>query len=657
MPPKRSMPRQRAPRGRARHTFYVALLLVPVVALAVVLPFLADKETKLDGDLCPIDADAIGGRAVLLLDLRKPLGTSRNLPAELLRQVSVGIERDTELRVFALTADPLAPRMFLDRLCKPYDAAELAPSTAEDRRGEGRDCDEMLAQLPHRLRERAAGFCARREAIARRIDGLTAEPRGPTVPNAYLIEAIEDTRLELAQTPRPPALYIFSDMMQHAEWYSHPEAGPNGWHHADLARARQQAGTLVANPSPPDPDLEVTIFYAPRQGVTDQPRTIGAHKQFWRTYFAGTGPLKFVDQPTLPAYEVAQLVKDSNDDESRAAVPVRDQQPEQQHEQLATGPATLERWQVAADKAHEAESHAGDGPEQAEAAPVAPLPADPDTAHAATDDPAPAAAGTTVGPPQADATPAPPPVIHRDLVRDADRALSAAGSATGDPATGPDVGTRAGDPAPTAPGVGTTAVDDAQAPLDAPVPTPPAPDPAPPPTVAANNTEPTPATPARGLRADGPIDQGTDLPAQSVAAPTGDPLAIATVPNAAVPETGAAASFRDAIFEAGPCAVTLRGEFADVDSYPGDRNPNGRRPNYGAADIVVAYTIDQDGETVDADVAARLGRSRADRPRYMGLFARSAETAVRDWVFDFEASDGCTKRQQRVTVVRFRYRP
>ena len=299
----------RRPTGKKR---YLTLLLPPLlvaVALVGVLVFFdgTDSTQELDEDLCAFESDESAARAALLLDFRKPLDEdSLSLPGKLLDDVSHQISANTELRVFALSTDSRAPRLPIDRLCKPYDNADLQIDTAKDQTDAIRDCDDLPAQLPAFVRESAARFCTRRNALRNRVDALARYQPITPVTNSYLIEAIEDTLIELSEGSGPQAIYVFSDMMQHAEWYSHLDLDWTDWSFADFAetRSRQMARLGV---SPTMSNLTVRVFYLPRLELTEQPRPKRAHQAFWQEYFAGA-ELTFEEQEPLQAYAAEPLM-------------------------------------------------------------------------------------------------------------------------------------------------------------------------------------------------------------------------------------------------------------------------------------------------------------------------------------------------------------
>lgn len=268
-----------------------------------------DVGPALDADLCRLEERQVAGSATYLLDLRKPLGDA-TAPGRALRELARELAADVELQVFMVTDDDAAPRRLLDRFCKPYREADIAIRAAKDQgRGE-RDCDELPAQVSQRVRDLATRFCARRDALQARIDQMAAKaPR--VVANAYLIEALEDTWAAFARRPGPWSLYVFSDMLQHASWYSHLDLGWTGWSF-DAFASRQAARETPSRAGVPPPQAQrsqVAVFYPPRRRVTESLRPRYAHQTFWRRYFeTRQAEVDFVELPRAPVMEVPRLM-------------------------------------------------------------------------------------------------------------------------------------------------------------------------------------------------------------------------------------------------------------------------------------------------------------------------------------------------------------
>ena len=301
-------------RSRRRVLPYVPPVLVLLAVLGLMLFIDAPRDDlAVEQDLCPTQADGIAQRAVFLLDLRKPLGAEHiSLPSDLLREITMDLDANAELQVFALAGTAAAPRMALDTTCKPYENADLAVAGT----GLPRDCDDLPTSLPASIRDKAGRFCAWREALQSRLEGLVVRQSETPVANAYLVEAIEDTILEFAEFSGRRSLYIFSDMMQHATWYSQPERGVE---YRDPGAPRDAHTSIVPLPRAVD-DLGVKIFYVPRRGVTEDPVTKTDHKTFWRDYFAdfSSSDIVFDDQPVMTAYEVESLASEPTEIELAA---------------------------------------------------------------------------------------------------------------------------------------------------------------------------------------------------------------------------------------------------------------------------------------------------------------------------------------------------
>ena len=339
-------PPQHVGRWSRRLLVGIPPVLAAVLIVVVIVLFLDDRadELAMDADLCPLDDANIAHHATFLLDLRKPLGENQpGLIAESLRSVTMALDANAELRVFALADTDAAPRRQIARLCKPYDNAQLVFEGAKDSSQANRDCDDLPAQVPTQVRDRVQRFCARRAALQSEIEQLAAIAVAPDglVENAYLVEALEETSLELASATAPATLYLLSDMMQHAAWYSHLEIGWNGWTFDEFVQRRGAQDALVGPRPAAVQSVRATVFYVPRRGLTDQLRTRMAHQRFWQRYFAEAFLTKtvFIEEAPQNAYSVEPLMKDAIEADLIAAERARLQQ---EREQLEEQRAALE---------------------------------------------------------------------------------------------------------------------------------------------------------------------------------------------------------------------------------------------------------------------------------------------------------------------------
>ena len=303
--------------SRGARLIAVLVLFAATLALAVFFALRPPAESvradvARDGDFCPVDPSRVAGSATYLLDLGKPLADATT-PGRLLRDVTRALGAEEELFVFALTADANAPKRLVDRLCKPY--GEAAIRIQADKNQGLRDCDDLPAQLSMGLRDLASRFCARRNGLAARIDQLAANsPR--KVDNAYLIEALEETTRELARRTHPRKLYIFSDMIQHAAWYSHVDLPWSGWNFAafslrkGLGEALPESGVLESGVPEGERGFDLTVFYPIRAGRTERLRPRHAHQTFWRSYFRELhgAEVAFRELPVAPRFDSLRLM-------------------------------------------------------------------------------------------------------------------------------------------------------------------------------------------------------------------------------------------------------------------------------------------------------------------------------------------------------------
>ena len=286
----------RRPATRSPASFGSALGPIAVVVALAAVAFVALRGTSGPDDPLLCDGAVTAETVHLLLDLRKPMapGVSADATREVARRVPAG----AELAVHAVGRDPRDPRHHVGRLCRPYDDDALQIATAKDGGRTRRDCDNLPAQISPALRAAATTYCRERSALAQRVDALDAEAQR-RVADAYLVEAIAESVRDLAAGPAPRALYVHSDMLQHAPWYSHLDLDWPEWVFEDFA-ALPGNGVFAGRPEVPA-GLPVRILYVPRAGLTDTPRVQAAHRAFWRSYFDGA-ELAFETRAPLPAY-------------------------------------------------------------------------------------------------------------------------------------------------------------------------------------------------------------------------------------------------------------------------------------------------------------------------------------------------------------------
>lgn len=314
-------------------------LLVLAGALGLVVTLAMQVQDGLQeptvADACQGEDAAGAGQAVFLIDLQKPLAPGHaTLPGRLLNEVTLGLAARTELTVYALADYAEAPRMLLGRLCKPYGNGELAVGTAKDQDAATRDCDDLPAQIPSSVRDSAKRFCRQRDALAGRIDALAVQARSASVDNAYLVEALEDTARDFEQFAGPRSLYVFSDMMQHADWFSHLDTSWHDWDFERFAAVRDARALAGAAPQPSG-ELRATIFYLARKDVTEHPRQRLVHRQFWEAYLE-PAETEFVDQAPVLQYSGVPLMD----------VPTEAELVAQERERVRYERAELERMRV-----------------------------------------------------------------------------------------------------------------------------------------------------------------------------------------------------------------------------------------------------------------------------------------------------------------------
>ena len=581
--------------GGGRRILSVGLpivLVVAVVAAAVVFLNEPAQTNVRDSALCPLDEGAISARAVLLLDLGKPWNDdAAELLAQSIGQVASELPVNAELRVFALSGTAAEPRQSLDRFCKPYDERELAA-------GEG------CGNLPTALAEHdaAAQFCARTDTLGRRVARSAARRQGGQVANAYLVEAIEETSLEFAEVSGAKSLFILSDMVQHAPWYSQAEHTPASLNFGAFEQLRSEQSRLVGPRPAPLADIDVTIFYVPRSGITEDSRQRQEHKRFWQEYVASafaTAPI-FHDLPAMPPFEAVPFADLGSAPEAPNAEWENLQREREEAERLLEvverERVALEEARVAAlERAEELEREAERRQRELAAAEAA------------------AAAAAAA---EAEA-------------EQRRREIAAAELAAASPVVQQPAGTSPEALSSPAPADIALAGADRESVSDQPPASETAADLAAAPTQDALSPEP-PAS------------------STSEAQPPPNPLAQPELPPIAATVVDAPTTV-DALT---PCPLIPKPRFQGATP----EYPERARTRFGEATITVSFVVDEEGNTVDNAVSVVESQSTARPERFFDMFADQASEFVQRLEFDFAEDAGCARRQERARTYQFNYR-
>ena len=579
--------------------------LLVILGLAAIMIFFdepADVDFARDNDLCPIDKDAIAGTTVMLVDFRKPLGVGNaSLAGDLVQDVTRALGQNVEFNVVSLSDSSTAPRKPLYRLCKPFGSGDLQVKQAKDQRGTVRDCDDLPAQLASHVRDNAIRYCEKRAVLQRRLNAMAARPwpEDRSVTSAYLVEAIEDIKLELAERPHPQAFYLLSDMLQHASWYSHLEIDWVDWEYGIFSELLTAQGWAFEQGRTRE-RMSVEVFYLPRRNLTDQPRARELHQQFWRDYFEGT-EVTFHNQPSIPSYAARPRMNVLTDADvaaqERAAAEQLLLQVQQEREMLQR-----EQQELEAERLQQAEEDRERDLERQR------------LVEAQTQRELDVQRESVAEQPRI------PEMQESD--EDGSQRLGAANRQQDlDEQPQPEedsqpANLKAEAPQPEEQVAQQPTTESSQTPVPAPA----IPQPESVPVVAAPETDSLAAQP----EAIPGIDQPEPVPAVAQ-----------LTPAAAVP----------------PCDFV--GPINEGTRSP--VYPRGGRWDVGDAIMTVRYVLDDQGETVDQEVAVVNERSSADRARYYRLFAMEAVKTVRDWRFRFTNPDdgSCNRRQSLETTFQF----
>jgi len=277
---------------RSSRNLRLATVGVGVVALLAVGGVLVATRVNppLGDDLCPADREP-AAEVVVLLDATDPWNaTQRAAIRGEFERIRNAVPRFARVRLFALEES-------LDGLPTPA-VALCNPGTENDFASVpvlGRLSARFFAN-PARLEQWRGGF---ETALDDMLSAVADDAGGRASPIMETVRGIAleafPTRAPVVRagtasgTPRPGdvtaadrRLYVFSDMLQHTDAYSHYRA--SAWSTGDAERLADVAAAGTARLG----DVAIEIFLLDR-GIRGEGRGPGALAEFWEAWFAEQG--------------------------------------------------------------------------------------------------------------------------------------------------------------------------------------------------------------------------------------------------------------------------------------------------------------------------------------------------------------------------------
>lgn len=252
---------------------------VVFVAGAVVFVMAARTNPTLsEENLCRLDAPPVA-EVIIILDASDPWNEiQRTVLQQEFGALQREIPRFARVSLFTLTAEATALPSPTVQLCNPGSLEDLKRTTPFGGRGVSIIANPELFETRWRT-----GFTARLDSIFQAHAGSAGTAWSP------IMETIRAAAIEVFGVPsndpdRPKKLYIFSDMLQHTERYSH-------YTDADWSRADARAlADLAVTGTTALTNTEVHVFLLDRPVVGQRPgNTRSALVEFWDEYFSAQG--------------------------------------------------------------------------------------------------------------------------------------------------------------------------------------------------------------------------------------------------------------------------------------------------------------------------------------------------------------------------------
>lgn len=279
---------------------YILIILLFVAAVGILLS--GNSRTKYSLDpvtLCPNEEEAnfIPSRTYVLMDLSEPLGGQQQALRGLINAASNSLEAREKIIIGRLQPNRGNSWKELSSFCSP-DLKSISDSFGRSISLE-KDCPEIISkgkQYPwplgtgQDLREQTRKICESYSRFQKKVRTASevVPDDNPEEPRSYIVSAIEEIMHDANNAPNGTRrrLIVFSDMLQHAEWFSHYEESHAPWTAEALKDRRKKASGLGSVPE--NKFDEILLCYLKTDNLKDYMKNAKwevAHKKMWPRYF------------------------------------------------------------------------------------------------------------------------------------------------------------------------------------------------------------------------------------------------------------------------------------------------------------------------------------------------------------------------------------
>ncbi len=257
--------------------------------------------------LCPVDEEHITSKTYLLVDLSEPLsGDQRAGLKDLLKSATDSMATQELISVSQMQAVLKAPRHKVTQFCKP-DIQRIGQAGSRIKED---DCKSVVDKsydwyknVGDHARKEISTTCSRYLDFKKGVNvaALPYAAVNQEQNRSYIVGSIEDIIVDADDDSSdvPTRLIVFSDMLQHAEWFSQYRTHPDDWTIENLRERRKNA---IEQPkyrhmstAPANNFKEVLLCYLPNDKMLNTSIKEKQHRQMWEGYFSDSRSTKAVE--------------------------------------------------------------------------------------------------------------------------------------------------------------------------------------------------------------------------------------------------------------------------------------------------------------------------------------------------------------------------
>lgn len=280
--------------------YVLIFVFIPITLLIIWLALKTNLEIPLNPvSLCPNEQHNIIGTTYILIDFSEPLSKrQRNELRTLIVKTSASLQKHERLSISRMEPDRKNTRVSLHDFCNPADLENIKKAVGRSIDPK-RDCPAIVKKefpFPKRVGEATSklihNICKNLDDLDKKVEDVIRmiPPINFEEPRSYIIGSIEDVMTDANDSPSGTRrLVVFSDMLQHADWFSQYEKRHGAWTMDNIEQRRKKYAPNHMKTPPQNNFDEVLLCYQPNgHAILKSARNKNAHRAMWKGYFKGS---------------------------------------------------------------------------------------------------------------------------------------------------------------------------------------------------------------------------------------------------------------------------------------------------------------------------------------------------------------------------------